>query len=84
MDDRIESFISELESQLKDLPKDEADEALCYYREYLNDAVESGEDPDIILQKLGTAEKIAAVIRMETSIDRARSNPGMRNYGSCN
>jgi uncharacterized membrane protein len=82
MDDRIESFISELESQLKDLPKDEADEALCYYREYLNDAVESGEDPDIILQKLGTAEKIAAVIRMETSIDRARSNPGMRNYGA--
>ncbi|HEY8500575.1 MAG TPA: DUF1700 domain-containing protein [Clostridia bacterium] len=82
MSDKIDSFIMELESKLKDLPKDEIDEAVCYYREYLNDAEDSGEDPDVILQRIGTAEKIAAAIRMETSIDRARSDPGVRNYGS--
>jgi uncharacterized membrane protein len=80
--DKIDSFIRELESQLKDLPKDEIDDAVCYYREYLNDAKESGEDPDAALNRLGTAEKIAAMIRMEASIDRARSNPGVRNYGA--
>ena len=82
MSDKIDSFIRELESKLKDLPKDEIDDAVCYYREYLNDAKESGEDPDVALSKLGTAEKIAAMIRMEASIDRARSNPGVRNYGA--
>ena len=42
MSDKIDSFIRELESQLKDLPKDEIDAAVCYHREYLNDAKEYG------------------------------------------
>ncbi len=82
MGDVVDRFIVELESQLSDLPKDEIEEAVSYYREYLNDAIESGEDPGIALQRLGTAEKIAAMIRVETSIDRARSNPGVRSYGA--
>ncbi|NLG89045.1 MAG: DUF1700 domain-containing protein [Clostridiaceae bacterium] len=82
MSDAIDRFIGELEAHLSDLPKDEIEEAVSYYREYLNDAVESGEDPENALNRLGTAEKIAAVIRVETSIDRARSNPGVRNYGA--
>ena len=82
MGDVVDRFIVELESQLSDLPKDEIEEAVSYYREYLNDAIESGEDPGIALQRLGTAEKIAAMIRVETSIDRARSNPGARSYGA--
>ncbi len=81
MNDKIDSFIKSLESQLRDCPSNEKDEAIQYYREYLSDALESGEDPDLVMRKMGSTEKIAAMIRMETSIAKARKSPGVRNYG---
>lgn len=59
MDNRITIFIDKLKYQLKDLPEEEVLEAVNYYEEYLNDALDAGNDIDSIISKLEPTEKIA-------------------------
>ncbi len=80
MIEKAEAFIRELELRLKDLPKEEVNDAINYYREYFSDAIESGDNEDAVMEKLGTSEKTADMIRVENSIARVRSNPGIKNY----
>lgn len=82
MNEQLENFLKALEAGLRDIPQDERNKAIEYYREYLYDACESGADPDTVITQVGDAETIASAIRMEASIARARSNPGIRNYGN--
>lgn len=82
MDERISSFIESLKIQLGGLPQEEIREAVDYYEEYLNDAAEAGKDLDAILKQLDSPEKIAGMIRTETSIIRAQRSPGLRNFTS--
>lgn len=82
MNEKLENFLKALEAGLKDIPQDERNKAVEYYREYLYDACEAGADPDTVITQVGDAETIASAIRMEASIARARSNPGIRNYGN--
>lgn len=81
MNDNIDKFIISLEEHLKDVPEDVRTEAVEYYREYIGDACESGEDPDTVLKRLGPVGAIAGAIKMEISIQKARNHPGIRNYG---
>lgn len=80
MDDRISSFITSLRKQLEGLPEQEIRKAIDYYEEYFNDAAEEGKDPDEILKELDPPEKIAAMIRMESSIIKAQRSPGLKNF----
>jgi len=80
MDDRISGFIASLKKHLEGLPEQEIREAVDYYEEYINDAVEEGKDTDGIFKELGSPEKIAGMIRMESSIIKAQRSPGLKNF----
>ena len=80
MDERIAVFIESLKKHLEGLPEREVREAVGYYEEYLYDAAEAGKDPEEVFKQLDPLEKIAGMIRTETSILRAQKSPGLRNF----
>ncbi len=80
MDERLQKYLNELEQQLAGLPGNELKEAMDYYTEYMNDALDEGVSPEELLSRLGSAEKTAAAIKAETSIKNVRNNPGLKNY----
>lgn len=80
MDNRITIFIDKLKYQLKDLPEEEVLEAVNYYEEYLNDALDAGNDIDSIISKLEPTEKIATTIKTESYVSKAESHPGLGNF----
>jgi uncharacterized membrane protein len=82
MDERIQKYLKELEQQLAGLPETERREAMEYYAEYINDALDEGVSPDELLARLDPAKKAAAAIKAETSIKNVRKDPGIRNYSS--
>ena len=55
-----EEFLAELEACLSDLSKEEREEALAYYQDYLEEA---GDEPQVI-ERLGTPRQVAEGIRM--------------------
>ena len=55
-----EEFLAELEACLSDLSKEEQEEALAYYQDYLEEA---GDEPDV-LGRLGTPQQVSDGIRM--------------------
>ncbi len=56
-----EQFLFQLEQQLLDIPQDEREEALEYYRDYFNDAGEENEEG--VIAELGSPKKVAASIK---------------------
>lgn len=62
-------FMKELESLLLDVPLEEREEALQYYRDYFEDAGEDREED--IIKELGDPAKIAAIIKAELNSDGA-------------
>lgn len=57
-------FIDRLAQLLADIPPEERDEALTYYREYIEDA--GLENEEAIMQELGSPEEIAAAIKVDS------------------
>lgn len=55
-----EEFLAELEACLSDLSKEEREEALAYYQDYLEEA---GDEPQV-MERLGTPQQVAEGIRM--------------------
>lgn len=80
MDDLLKTFLTELRTRLSGFHESETREAVEYYEEYINDALEEGENAESILSHLDPPEKIAAVIMAETSIRKAKNKPGLKNY----
>lgn len=80
MDNRISAFIDKLKMELKSLPEEEVSKAVSYYEEYLNDALDAGNDLDSIISNLETPEKIAASIKTEAHVTNAEKNPGLGNF----
>ena len=58
-----QEFLSELESLLLDIPKEEREEALIYYENYFNDAGAGMEQS--IIDQIGIPKKVAATIRSD-------------------
>ncbi|WP_434309284.1 DUF1700 domain-containing protein [Hominifimenecus sp. rT4P-3] len=56
-----EDFLKELEYMLQDLAEEEREEALQYYRDYLEDA--GPEEEGAVLQELGSPARVAAMIK---------------------
>ena len=63
-------FIDRLAQLLADIPPEERDEALTYYREYIEDA--GLENEEAIMQELGSSEEIAAAIKVDSDYRSSR------------
>ena len=63
----ISSIFSGEESLLMDIPVDEREEALAYYRSYFEDAGEENEDK--IIMELESPEKVASIIKSDCVTD---------------
>lgn len=63
-------FIDRLAQLLADVSPEERDEALTYYREYIEDA--GLENEETILQELGSPEEIAAAIKVDSDFRSSR------------
>ncbi len=62
-----EEFLAKLKSLLMDIPVDEREEALAYYRSYFEDAGEENEDRIIV--ELESPEKVASIIKSDCVTD---------------
>lgn len=60
-----EEFMKELEYLLSDIPDEEKADAIGYYRDYLEEAGDTGEEAAI--REFGSPERIAAIIRSDLS-----------------
>ena len=56
-------FMEQLERLLSDIPQQEREEALEYYRNYFDDAGEENEDE--VIRELGSPGKVAAIIKAD-------------------
>lgn len=54
-----EQFLKQLDKAFSGLPKEEKEELLQYYKEYLASAALEGENMDQVLQEIGTPEQVA-------------------------
>lgn len=63
-------FIDRLAQLLADVSPEERDEALTYYREYIEDA--GLENEEAIMQELGSPEEIAAAIKGDSDYRSSR------------
>ena len=60
---RKDAFIKELEYLLQDIPDEEREEAIAYYRDYLEEAGSDNEEK--VIEEFGSPERTAALIRAE-------------------
>lgn len=65
---RKEEFLKRLENKLRDLDREEYEEALNYYKEYIEEAGEEKEEE--VLRKLGSPERVAAQIKAEVAASK--------------
>ena len=56
-------FMKELEYLLQDIPDPEKEEALAYYRDYLEEAGDEHEEQ--VIREFGSPERVAAIIRSD-------------------
>lgn len=82
MDERITNYIESLKKHLSGLPEEEKSAAVDFYTEYLSEALEAGKDLDEVIGELDSSEKIAGMIKTETSIIKAQHSPGFRNFSN--
>ena len=58
----LTEFLAALRRELGFLPKDELDDAIRYYDEYINDA---GDDEEKVIAEMGTPHKVAEEFKNE-------------------
>lgn len=56
-------FMKELEYLLQDIPDEDKEEAIAYYRDYLEDAGDDNEEQ--VIREFGSPERVAAIIRSD-------------------
>lgn len=62
---RKEEFLKQLAYLLQDIPDDERDEAMSYYRDYLEEA--GPENEEKVMEEFGSPERVAAIIRADVT-----------------
>lgn len=62
---RKEEFFKQLEYLLQDIPDADKEEALNYYRDYLDEA--GSENEEQVLDEFGSPERVAAIIRADVT-----------------
>ena len=66
-----EEYLKRLSFLLKDLPKEEIEDAIAYYEDYFEEAGEEKEEQ--VIKELGSPEKIAKMIRDSVQGNQASS-----------
>ena len=66
-----EEYLKRLSFLLKDLPKEEIEDAIAYYEDYFEEAGEEKEEQ--VIKELGSPEKIAKMIRDSVQENQASS-----------
>lgn len=62
---RKEEFLRQLEYLLQDIPDEDKEEAIAYYRDYLEEA--GSEHEEQAIEEFGSPERVAAIIRADIS-----------------
>ena len=62
---RKEEFLKQLEYLLQDIPEEDKEEAVSYYRDYLEEA--GSENEEKAIEEFGSPERVAAIIRADIS-----------------
>lgn len=62
---RKEAFLKQLEYLLQDIPDGDKEEAISYYRDYLEEA--GSENEEAVIEEFGSPERVAAIIRADIS-----------------
>ncbi len=71
-----EDFLLQLEKGLKKLPKQEVDNAIEYYTEYLEDV--GTENEQAAISALGSPDKVASQITAEFAVKEMKSSPSAK------
>lgn len=74
-----QQFLTRLGNALLSLPQEERAQALNYYREYIEDAVEAGRTEEEVTASMDAPETIAAQLRRESAFAVAAAKPTPRN-----
>ena len=82
MDERILKFMNELKTQLQGIPEKEVKDAVGFYEEYLDEALDAGKDLGDVIRQLGSPGEIAGMLRTETSIAKVERSPGLKNFSN--
>ncbi len=72
----FKDYISKIRSGLKGWTAESIDEAVSYYEEFIEDAVEQGILEQEILDRLGSPREIIDTIKTESNIGRTEKKPG--------
>jgi len=72
-----EEFLSQLKKGLKKLPEQEADDALAYYTEYLEEV--NPENLQAAIDTLGSPNKIASQINADFAVKNMQNSPSAKN-----
>ena len=74
-----DAFLTALAGRLQPLTEQERAEALRYYREYIEDAVDAGRTEEEVIASLDPPETIAAGLCRDAAFTRAAEKPTPRN-----
>lgn len=74
-----EEFILALNKKLKFMNTQEKEEAINYYQEYIDDALDSDKDWEEISKSLGTPDEVAAKIKADYSVKKVKEKPSLSN-----
>ena len=74
-----EQYLSELALKLIKLPEDERKNAINYYTEYIDDALENGKTMQDVEAALGNPNEVAANIIADYSVNRVKEKPSLTN-----
>lgn len=74
-----EDFLTILEHGLASLPPEERQEALRYYREYIEDGVEAGRSEEEVVASLDPPGELSLKLCREAAFSRAAKRPTPRN-----
>lgn len=79
---RRAEFMKELEYLLQDIPDEEKEEALAYYRDYLEEAGDENEEQ--VIREFGSPERVAAIWTAIWKTEESLQNLGIRTSVSGN
>ncbi|MEI6131951.1 MAG: DUF1700 domain-containing protein [Bacillota bacterium] len=74
-----ELFLKELKAKLIKLPQTDRENAISFYTEYIDDALENGKTMEELEKALGKPDDVAAKIIADYSVNRAKEKPSLTN-----
>ncbi len=79
MTERLKGFIQSIKDSLKEWPENDINEAISFYEEFIEDALEEGLSEDEIISRLGMPDSIVKTIKAESRIENVEKRPGPLN-----